>query len=176
MSLLSGMFWAHALNPLIFDASGEFRTDGLFGVLSPVILQVSILLNLGWLLGLPPLLAGLAGLALFAPASTSSTSRPFARAALTVDAVTHLLIIAFSVQFLFVPAGASIRPMGWAMLMGLLDLVTLVIALPLSIVSVARERPPTIGAVAAFFSLTPFFFSSFVLHFSSWIKGFELSE
>jgi hypothetical protein len=116
--LFSGMFWADLLDPLIFDATGEYRTGGIFPLLSPFLLQVSMLLHFGWFYGLPFLLFGSCALTSnYARTNLrfpGLQSRRFGTTALVLAGGAHFLIFLSCVPFFFTPAGAAVRPMGWA--------------------------------------------------------------
>lgn len=177
--LVTGTFWADILNPLIFDATGERRMDGIFPILSPLLLQINVALHFGWSKGLPLLFVGAAGLA-FSYARKSARfdavrSRPFTSAALAVSLLAHVIVFAVSAQFFFVPAGSHIRPMGWAMFIAIVSFMCFVVVEPVSIIAIVKERPRALGIVGLVGGLTAFFFGSFLLHFAAWVKGFELS-
>jgi|SRR5579859_2406091 len=177
--LVTGMFWAGVLDPLIFDPKGEYRTDGIFPILSPLLLQLSMTLQLGWFIGLPLLFTGVAGLVFLYGRKSSRFSavraRPFTAVALVVVFLAHTIIFLISAQFFFVPAGSHIRPMGWAMFVAVVSFVSLLLVEPISIVATIKEKPRFLGIVGLVCGLTPFFFGSFILHFAAWVKGFELS-
>jgi hypothetical protein len=176
--LVTGTFWADVLDPLIFDAKGEYRTGGIFPILSPLLEQFNMALSFGWFKGLPFLFIGVAGLVfLYGRESVRFTvvrSRPFTSVALTVVLLAHAIIFAISAQFFFVPAGSAIRPMGWAMFVGIVSLVAFLLAEPISVVATIKERPRFLGIIGMVGGITPFFFSSFILHLAARIKGFEL--
>jgi hypothetical protein len=167
--------WPSILYPLRFDAKGEFRTGGFSVILSPLL----TLMDLGWFTGLPFLFVGVAGLVfLYGKRSTRFAvvrSRPLTSAALAVVVFAHAIVFAISAQFFFVPAGAHIRPMGWAMFVAAVSFVSLLLVVPVSIVATIRERPRSLGFVGLLGGITPFFFSSLILHLAAWLKGFELS-
>jgi len=177
--LVTGAFWADIFDPLICDAKGEYRSDGIFPILSPLILRLSMMLHFGWCKGLPLLFVGVAGLVfLYGRKSvrfTAVRSRPFTSVALAIVVLAHAIVFAISAQFFFVPAGSHIRPMGWAMFVGIVSFVSLLLVEPVSIVATIRERPRFLGILGLIGGITPFFFSSFILHFAVWVKGFELS-
>ena len=176
--LISGMFWADILDPWIFNAKGDYRTDGIFRVLSPLLLRLNMTLALGWFKGLPLLFIGVAGLVfLYGRTSTRFSvmrSRPFTSVALSVVVLAHVVVFAISVQFFFVPAGSAIRPMAWAMFVGIVSFLSFLVAEPASIVATIREKPRFLGVAGMIGGISPFFFSSFILHLAAWVKGFEL--
>ena len=96
--------------------------------------------------------------------------------ALSLAIAAHLMIFLFSVQFFFVPAGSHIRPMGWAMFVGMVSIGAFFIVECLSIISLVREKSRLIGVLGLILGITPFLFGSFILHFAAWVKGFGLSE
>jgi hypothetical protein len=177
--LFSGMFWADVLNPLVFNSAGAYRTDGMFPLLSPILLRVNMALHLGWFYGLPFLFLGTGGLVfIYArtnPRFPALQSRGFGTVALVLAIAAHLLIFLFSVQFFFVPAGSQIRPMGWALFVGLVSAGVFIVVEPVSIISLFREKPRFLGVLGMVLGITPFPFSSFILHLAARIKGFELS-
>jgi len=176
--LVTGTFWADVFDPLIFDAKGEYRTDGIFPILSPLILRLSMTLHFGWFKGLPLLFLGVAGLVfLYGRKSVrfaSVRSRPFTSVALVIVVLAHAIIFAISAQFFFVPAGSHIRPMGWAMFVGIVSCVTFLLAVPTSIVASIKERPRWLGIIGLVGAFTSFPLSSYILHLAARIKGFEL--
>jgi hypothetical protein len=173
--LISGMFWAGVLDPLIFNSAGEYRTDGAFRTLSPVLLQARMRLSFGWFYGIPLFLLGLIGTIALQPQSDSKDSifqrHRLGFAALGVAAIAHILVLASSIQFFFVPAGSHIRPMGWALMMFIIGAGTFVVAVPIGAIAIRKERPRYLGAIGLVLGLTPFWFSSFLLHFAAWLKG-----
>jgi len=171
IALTTGSMWAGILDPLIFDASGNERSNGLFPILSPLLLSLSMRLHFGWYHGSWLLLAGLGGMVFTIPENRKMLGhfreRRFSAAALAVTLGAHLMIVAFSIQFFFVPAGESIRPMGWAMFMFRIAAPAFVLGLPLAVVSLVKEKPKIFGALAGVLSCTPFFFSSAFLHLAA---------
>ncbi len=178
--LISGMFWADILDPLIYDNAGAYRTDGVFRALSPIVLQLKRFLDFGWLYGIPLLLAGLMGTILTLPIQDWKGGmlqrHRLAFCAIGVGVAAHVLALAFSVQFFFVPAGSHIRPMAWAVMGFIITLCTFVVCVPVGIASILKEKPRFLGVIGMILGFTPFWFSSFILHFASWIKGFEISS
>lgn len=178
--LITGIFWADILDPLIFNAQGENRTDGVFAILSPVLLQLSMALHFGWFKGLPLLFIGVTALViLYGRTSTRLSmvrSRPFTSVALVAIVLAHAIAFAVSAQFFFVPAGSEIRPMGWAMFVGIVSFLSFLVAEPASIVATIKEKPRFLGIIGMIGGITPFFLSSFILHLAARIKGFELEQ
>lgn len=177
--LISGMFWADILDALIFDATGEYRTDGIFRVLSPALFHANKFLSWGWFYGIPLFLFGVAGILTTQPRSDSSEGlfqrHRFGLAAVGVAAIAHVLVLAFSVQFFFVSAGAEIRPMGWAAMMFLIAICTFAIAVPTGAIAIKKERPRYFGILGLVLGFTPIGFALFLLNFAARIKGFDLS-
>ena len=136
--LILGGLWTGIFDPLIYNAMGEYRTDGVFSVLSPLLLQLRDPL-FQCLVGVPLLFAGFSGLVfLHCRASGRSNllhARPLTSVALAIVALSHFIVLAISVQFFFVPAGLPIRPMGWAGFIGIVSMVSLLVAAPFSIVA-----------------------------------------
>jgi len=177
--LVSGTFWAGVFDPLIFDSTGESRTDGIFPILSPLLFRLSMTLHFGWIKGLPLFFVGVGALVFLHGRKSVGLavvrSRPFTAVALSIVVLSHAVIFAISAQFFFVPEGSHIRPMGWAMFVAIVSLMTFVLVAPVSIVATIREKPRFLGIVGLVGGFTPFFFSSFILNFAAWVKGFELS-
>jgi hypothetical protein len=176
--LVSGMYWAGILDPLIYDAKGEYRTAGIFHILSPILLRINMALSFGWFKGLPLLFIGLASLVfLYARTSTRLVMlrpRPFTSVALAVVVLAHAIVLAISAQFFFVPAGSAVRPMGWAMFVCIVSVVSFLVAEPVGIVAAIKEKPRFLGVVGMIGGITPFFLSSFILHLAAQVKGFSL--
>jgi len=178
--LVSGIFWDDVvLDPLIFDSSGQYRTGIVLGPLSRVLLQISWVLDDGFIYGTPLLLLGLAGLCHTLTRSRRLPewvrTRPMCGAALGVVASANALVLLFSVEIFFVPEGASIRPMLLAVVVFVVSICTLVLAGTLGIIAIVRERPRIAGVVCFVLALTPFFFSMLILQSAMWLKGFHLS-
>ena len=172
--LFSQLFWPDILGPLIYDQSGEYRKyHNLF-------LLLRELQNWSCLCSIPILMGGIAGLILTLPPSQSgsrfASTHRLGLAALTVAALAHLFIFVSSLDFFFVPAGSSIRPMMWAVVMSAIAAGTFLIAFPLSIFAMFRERPRILGAVTLILSLTPFFFARGILYLAAAIKGFKVAD
>jgi hypothetical protein len=176
--LVTGGLWAVSLDPLIFNSKGEYRTDGVFSLLSPVLLQIDMVLNGGWFEGLPIFFIGLAGLVFIysrdSARSAAFRSRPLTAVALVLVVVAHAIIIVVSLQFFFVPAGSAIRPMGWAAFVGIVSIVTFLLVEPIGIVAIIKERPRLLGVIGLVGGFTSFPLGSFILHLAARIKGFEL--
>jgi len=176
--LVTGCFWADVLDPWIFNAKGDYRTDGVFSILSPILLQVNMALGGGWFEGLPIFFIGLAGLVFIYSRDNSRfavlRSRPFTTVALVLVVMAHAVIVAVSAQFFFVPAGSEIRPMGWAGFVFIVSGVSFLLIVPASIVAIIKERPRLLGIIGLIGAFTSFPLSSFILHLAARIKGFEL--
>jgi len=175
-----GEWWADILDPLIFNQAGEYRTDGIFRSLSSVFLQLNMFLHSGWVYGTPIFFAGITGIFLTQPTAPDYYGfihhHRFGAAALGVALFAHILVFVFSFQFFFVPAGESIRPMGWAVFMFIIGFFTYIIVIPLGIIAIVKERPRFLGVIGLILGVTPFFFSSMILDFASKMKGFVLSD
>ena len=102
-------------------------------------------------------------------------SRGFGTAALAMAIAAHLLILLFSIQLFFVAAGSHIRPMGWAMFVGLVSVGAFILVEPISIISLFREKPRFLGLLGLVLGATQFPISVFLLHVAARINGFELS-
>jgi hypothetical protein len=156
--LFSGMFWEKSLDPLIFDSSGEYRTDEVFKTISPLLCRVAMQLTFGWFYGLPCLFLGAVGL-IFVYRS-SERFPGFGPVAVSLALLSHLVILLFSVQFFFVPAGSSIRPMAWALLVFMISAGTFLVVEPISLIAIAREEPASVGIWGFILGITPWPFSS----------------
>jgi hypothetical protein len=176
--LVTGCFWSDVLDHWIFNAKGDFRTDGIFSILSPIFFQINGVLNGGWFEGLPLFFIGLAGLVFIYSRDSSRfavlRSRPYSTVALVLVVMAHAVIVAVSAQFFFVPAGSQIRPMAWAMFVGIVSCVAFLLVVPVSIVATIKERPRLLGIIGLVGAFTSFPLSPFILHLAAWIKGFEL--
>jgi hypothetical protein len=177
--LVTGDLWSQKVFfPMIFDSSGNYRSGGIFFVVTPVLNFFDDLFGFGWFYGLPVLFGGLVGLAFTFPIDSARwqffNSRPFSTASLVVTVSAHVLVFLFSIQFFFIPAGSEIRPMGWAGFMFLIAAFAFVIGLPLGIIAATREKPKFLGIIGIVMSFTASFFSTFLLHFAEHLKGFVL--
>jgi hypothetical protein len=135
-------------------------------------------LNFGWFEGIPLFLLGLAGFVfLYSRDSvkfTFASVRPFTVVAFVLILTALIMILASSIQFFFVPKGSSIRPMGWTLFVGVIDIFTFLIVESFSIIAIIKEKPRFLSVVSAICGILPFLFTSFILQFASKIKGFEL--
>jgi hypothetical protein len=173
--LLCGMgFFRGVLDPFIFDSSGNFRRDGIFRDVSPVLLEAKGMLSYSVLWALPCLLLGIWGL-IFYYAHTSERFPGLGRVAVALGVLVHLLVLVVSLPFFFVPAGDHIRPMAWAALLGLVSVGSFVLIEPISIIAVVKEEPPSPGVFGLILGVTPFFLGWLILFFASLVKGFSLS-
>ena len=174
-------FWPCALHPLIFDETGDFRTDGIFRTLSPLLLRLdSFLSSEGPLLSVLLLTAGLAGLVFTTPVSEvpgARRPRRFVRAALAVVLSSHALVLLVSLPLFLVPAGQPVRAMGWALLVSFIAGVNFVLAVPLGALAIWKDKAVFLGGIALILGLTmtPSWFARFLLHFAAAVKGFYLS-
>ena len=103
-------------------------------------------------------------------------SHPLTFAALAIVVMAYVVIFAVSVEFFFVPVGNYIRPMGWALLIGEVSFVTLLLAMPVGILAIAKERLRLLAIISLIVSITPFFFGTFLLRFAAWVRGFRLAD
>lgn len=177
----SGYFW-HAWEPLIFDKAGNFRTDGIFNTLSPLLndmrsypgsLQGCILLLL--LLG-----AGAAGMAYTYPFRTypdaAKLPHRFANASLAVVLLMNVMVVVESVWLFSIPAGEHVRALNWAMLMFLIGIIGFMLTIPLSLAAIFRDRVPILGGTAMLLGLTPIPLSILLLHLAASVRGFVIAE
>jgi len=153
------------------------------GILSWAALAAGLLLLLclhAAFLGVPALLLGVVGVIYSLHKSKSAESRlnrhRTGLAALGVVTVAHLLVLAFSVQFFLIPTGTDIRPMGWTLLMFFIAIITLVVAVPLAIAAIAKERPRLPGLIGLVLGFTPLCSALLLLRLAVWAKGLHLSE
>ncbi len=89
--------------------------------------------------------------------------------------VANLGIVALTLPFVTVPSGNSIRPMGWAFLIGMIALGTFVVGIITALIDVFSGKCK-FGLVGFFLCLVPFPLASLLLHLLALIKGFHLSE
>ena len=178
--LISHMFWSDALDPLIFDDRGEYRTDGVFRTLAPLLREFNGFLDFGsWCCGCPLLLASLAGVMWTLPGSPAASA--FLRnhraglAAFSVPVIANGLVWVFSRHLFSLPVGASIRPMGWVGLMAVITAATFVIAVPLGIIAFVKERPRVLGLIGVMMGFTPYFFADFLLNYAAAMRGLSIS-
>lgn len=167
-----------ALLPFIFDKTGNFRTDGIFRTLSPLLLELNTFLgNQGLFLGLSLIVVGFAGTAFTAPAREPMSGRQprrFLRAALAAALSSHGLVLMFSLPFFFVSEG-HIRDMGWAVLVVFISVVNFLLTLPLAVAAFVKDDSPRLAAIAFILGLTPLGFAVFLLHFAAAVVGFDLA-
>jgi hypothetical protein len=177
ISLFSGMYWANKLDFLIFDATGELRTDGIFGILSPIMFQAKTTLIFGWYYGIPLALLGILGIiATHAKWNVEILEQHrMGFAAIGVALVSHILVLVQSAQFFFIPAGTDVRPMGWALMMAVIAIGTFLVVVPTAVVAIVKESPRLVGIVALILGLTPFWLPGLILRIAARTNEFNLS-
>jgi len=175
--LVIAPFCGDILNPIIFDAHGEYRSDGIVRAL---LLQADEVLHFGYVAGLPLLLIGIAGgIVLYGTRSTRFSllrSHRFTFAALADVVLVHLFVLAFSAPFFLLPAGSHIRPMQWPVFLGLVALSSFVVVEPLSVVAAIREKPRFLGMVGVLGGVTPAFFGMVLLYLAIQFNGLQVSD
>jgi hypothetical protein len=166
------------LDPLIFNAKGNVRTDGIFSTLSPILFGIDMTLELAPVFLSPPLIVlGLAGLIFLYSRSTALplfNARPYTITSFGSVMVALILISIFSVQFFFVPKGEPIRPMGWAVSVAFISICTFAVVELTSILAIILERPRYFGVIGILAGFVPDFFGTGILHFAAMIRGFVL--
>ena len=90
--------------------------------------------------------------------------------------VANFLILISSIPLFLIPAGESVRAMGWALFVFLIAAGSLVFIVPLGILCIFDEKPRFIGAVVVFLGIATIFLGGLLLSLASWIKGFEISD
>ena len=175
--LVIAPFCGDILNPLIFDAHGEYRNEG---TLRTVLLEADDLLHFGYAAGLPLLLMGVAGLVLLYGRKSIRfpivRSRPFTFAALAAVGLVHLFVFASSAQFFLLPPGSHIRPMQWPVFLGLVALVSFLVIEPISLVATIKEKPRLLGMAGLLGGITPSFFGLILLYLAILLNGLHVSD
>lgn len=90
--------------------------------------------------------------------------------------VANFLVLISSLPLFLIPAGESVRAMGWALFLGLIAAGSLFFIVPLGVYCIFKEKPRFIGAVVVLLGITPIFVGQQLLSLASWIKGFEISD
>lgn len=109
-------------------------------------------------------------------AGSSWRESTFGTASLAIGVLANLLVLLFSSDFFFVRPGEAIRPMGWAVLMLFLAGATLVLSLPLSLISLVKEKRRLAGIIGLVLGVTPLPFAIILLRGLAAIIGFSLAE
>ncbi len=183
--LCSGEFWSDALSPLIYDSSGDYKPDKYFPGLSRELSDIQFFLGGGAIFGARLygtlfMIVGIGGLAyVFArsnPKFPALRSRARGVSGLSMAITGNLIIVLSSIGFLFVPAGDSIRPMGWAFYWGAIALGSLVVLVPLGILCIFDEKPRFLGVLVVLFGISTVFMGPLLLNLAAWIKGFNLAD
>jgi hypothetical protein len=99
---------------------------------------------------------------------------PFGILALIAGLLGNGIVVASEIPLLMLAPGTSIRPMGWAALMFLVALVTLIVGLPSSLISF-KSCSKRVSFVALLLSLTPLPLASVLLHLIARICGLDLA-
>jgi len=97
----------------------------------------------------------------------------FGKIALVAGILGNGIVIAYTIPFLTLAPGTGIRPMGWAALMFLVALGTLIVGVPSSLISFKSCRK-RIGFAGLVLSFTPLPLASVLLHLIAKICGLEL--
>jgi len=95
-------------------------------------------------------------------------------ASIPLGLIANGLAVALTLPFILVPSGEWIRPMGWAMCMGLIALTSALLGASTALFDV-REGRRRMAALGFALCLTPFFVASGLLQVLALIKGFGLS-
>lgn len=175
--LVIAPFCGDILNPLIFDAQGSYRNNGIFRTL---LLQADDVLHSGYVAGLLLLLIGVAGLVVLYGRKSirfpAVRSRPFTFAALAAVALVHLFVLAFLAPFFFLPAGSHIRPMQLPVTLGLVALVSFLVIEPISLVATLKEKPRFLGIAGLLGGMTPSVFGLMLLYLAIQVNGLQVSD
>ena len=131
--------------------------------ISTVAMFLHLAMQLGFVGSYVLLLVSVAGVARPGPASVF------------VGLITNGYVLFGSLQFFWVPRGASIRPMGWAMFVFLVSLVCFVTVAVLCIQGVRKDRTYGWMALSLPLGMSPFLIAGGVLQFAAWLNGFTLS-
>ena len=91
-----------------------------------------------------------------------------------VGGLASLIALALASQFFFVPRGAHIRPMGWAVLIACLAGVALIIGVPTALYAL-RRPPRKLAVIGLILSLLPYPVSVVLVRIASAVCGFTLS-
>ncbi len=179
--LVSPFFGARIPNAWMFNAPGDLRTDGIFGTLSPFLLEIDGTWGstLCFFAGIPLFSLGFAGLvAIHARTSKfeSVRSHPRTTVALVIAGLAHLAIFAAMLPLFFVPAGQGIRPMALAVLTFMVSLMAAVVVIPVSVTAMVKEKARWLGLLGIMGGIAPFFFSQLLMQIAMKVAGFYLED
>ncbi len=73
------------------------------------------------------------------------------------------------------PAGDSIRPMGWAFYWVVIALGSFFVLVPLGILCIFNEKPRFLGVLVVLLGISTVFIGPLLLNLAAWIKGFDLA-
>jgi hypothetical protein len=171
-------WWTVALAPLIYDQAGEIRQDGAFRKISPMLPSVTWGLMGADIYGVPILLVGLTGISLSGARANfpERYKTRFSQASLTLGITANLLVILLSLQFFWTPIGASIRPMGWSVLLFFIALTTLILTSILSTIGLAKDKLVGRGIFGYALGITPYLVGVGVMSLAMYMRHFDLAD
>jgi hypothetical protein len=102
--------------------------------------------------------------------------RPSGLLALIIALSVNILQVVYAAQFFWVPAGASIRPMGWALLSAIIGGCALIAATLLSVHSVLRQRRVLFALLAIPLAIESLYLGRELLLLAARVKGFEIAD
>jgi hypothetical protein len=174
--LMSSELWADKVFYLAFGGHGDFGGD--VSVPQMLLVQVLSILEWGWSYGIHVFVAGVAVFILTLPLSPSrpafTDTHRIGLASLTIAGCYHLGILIFSMGLFCVPVGSAIRPMVWTMSVLQIAAITCILALPLSVLALFKEKPKSLGILAFIFSLTPVIFAIGILRLAVFLRNLEV--
>ncbi len=91
-----------------------------------------------------------------------------------VGGLASVLVLALASPFFFVPHGAHIRPMGWAVQVACLAGFALVIGVPAALVALFKP-PRKLALIGLVLSLLPYPLSVVLVRIAAAVCGFTLS-
>jgi len=173
LCIMAGLLCAWSLiaeDPFTFlDSFANFLPEALQMVLVLVMMPFMLLHNFSFMIG-----TGILGV-LVLRQCRQEPLQSHALRPLVFPLLSMVWLTAQAAPFLCVPAGSSIRPMGWAMYTMLSALVLMLVSLGASIASLRKQKRKTASVVAILLSLAIIVVPSLALQAVAQIKGFNLS-
>ncbi|AWI08095.1 hypothetical protein CKA38_01390 [Ereboglobus luteus] len=172
------MIWPTMLDVWLYDSQGEYRTDGIFAVVTPMLRQIENLMMMGWLVGPFLLFMGIARLVVIYARSSVRfpviSTRPFMASTMAVGLLANAVVLVTAFPFFSIATGAVIRPMGWFAFVLIWSLSAFLIGGMSGLYAITAERPRALCSFALICTATPFPLAIALIILAAEINGFKL--